>query len=199
MRTVTLLEQTDAALVRQTLCGQTTAYNTLVQRYQRQVYNLAYRMLGNAEDAGDLVQDTFLRAYGALASFRQDASFLTWLYKIASNLCIDHIRSRKTRTALSLDAESAEGREPAADTRSTAPEELAVRGAVSEVVQDAIGNLPERYRVVVVMRHLHDMSVEDIAQALDLPTGTVKTHLFRAREMLRGRLRPVLEMEADGK
>ena len=89
------MEQTDADLVRQTLSGNTSAYNGLVQRYQRQVYNLAYRMLGNAEDAGDLVQDTFLRAYGALSSFRQDASFLTWLYKIASNLCIDQLRSRK--------------------------------------------------------------------------------------------------------
>jgi RNA polymerase sigma-70 factor (ECF subfamily) len=193
------VEQTDADLVRQTLCGTTAAYNGLVQRYQRQVYNLAYRMLGNAEDAGDLVQDTFLRAYGALASFRQDASFLTWLYKIASNLCIDQLRSRKAKGALSLDVELEEGREPAADARTSAPEDAAVRDAVQDVVQRAIMNLPEKYRAVVVMRHLQDMSVDEIARALDLPTGTVKTHLFRAREMLRGRLRSVLEMETDGK
>jgi RNA polymerase sigma-70 factor (ECF subfamily) len=198
-RTVTLVEQNDAELVRQTLCGNTAAYNGLVQRYQRQVYNLAYRMLGNAEDAGDLVQETFLRAYGALASFRQDASFLTWLYKIASNLCIDQLRSRKAKGALSLQVELEEGREPAADPRDCAPEDAAVRGAVQEVVHRAILNLPERYRVVVVMRHLQDMSVDEIARVLDLPTGTVKTHLFRAREMLRGRLRSVLEMETDGK
>ncbi len=198
-RTITLVEQNDADLVRQTLCGNTSAYNGLVMRYQRQVYNLAYRMLGNAEDAGDLVQETFLRAYGALASFRQDASFLTWLYKIASNLCIDQLRSRKARSALSLDVELEEGREPAADSRSCSPEELAIRDSVQEVVQRAISNLPEKYRVVVVMRHLQDMSVEEIAGVLDMPTGTVKTHLFRAREMLRGRLRSVLEMETDGK
>jgi RNA polymerase sigma-70 factor (ECF subfamily) len=198
-RTITLVEQNDADLVRQTLCGHTSAYNGLVMRYQRQVYNLAYRMLGNAEDAGDLVQETFLRAYGALASFRQDASFLTWLYKIASNLCIDQLRSRKARSALSLDVELEEGREPAADSRSCSPEELAIRDSVQEVVQRAISNLPEKYRVVVVMRHLQDMSVEEIAGVLDMPTGTVKTHLFRAREMLRGRLRSVLEMETDGK
>jgi len=198
-RTITLVEQNDADLVRQTLCGNTSAYNGLVMRYQRQVYNLAYRMLGNAEDAGDLVQDTFLRAYGALASFRQDASFLTWLYKIASNLCIDQLRSRKARSALSLDVELEEGREPAADSRSCGPEELAIRDSVQEVVQRAISNLPEKYRVVVVMRHLQDMSVEEIANVLEMPTGTVKTHLFRAREMLRGRLRSVLEMETDGK
>lgn len=198
-RTVTLVEPKDAELVRQTLCGNTAAYNALVQRYQRQVYNLAYRMLGNAEDAGDLVQDTFLRAYGALASFRQDASFLTWLYKIASNLCIDQLRSRKAKGALSLDVELEEGREPAADSRESGPEDNAVRGAVQEVVHRAIMNLPERYRIVVVMRHLQDMSVDEIARALDLPTGTVKTHLFRAREMLRDRLGSVLEMETDGK
>jgi RNA polymerase sigma-70 factor (ECF subfamily) len=74
-----------------------------------------------------------------------------------------------------------------------------VRSAVQDIVHHAIQNLPERYRIVVVMRHLHDMSVEDIARSLDLPTGTVKTHLFRAREMLRGRLGTVLEMETDGK
>ena len=193
------MEQNDADLVRQTLCGTISAYNGLVLRYQRQVYNLAYRMLGNAEDAGDLVQDTFLRAYGALTSFRQDASFLTWLYKIASNLCIDQLRSRKAKSTLSLEVELEEGREPAADIRSTDPEEAAVRGSVQEVVQRAILNLPEKYRAVVVMRHLNDMSVDEIARVLELPTGTVKTHLFRAREMLRGRLRPVLEMETDGK
>jgi RNA polymerase sigma-70 factor (ECF subfamily) len=198
-RTITLVEQNDAELVRQTLCGNTAAYNGLVTRYQRQVYNLAYRMLGNAEDAGDLVQETFLRAYGALASFRQDASFLTWLYKIASNLCIDQLRSRKAKGALSLDVELEEGREPAAESRDCAPEEVAIRDAVQTVVHRAILNLPEKYRLVVVMRHLQDMSVDEIARALDLPTGTVKTHLFRAREMLRGRLRSVLEMETDGK
>ena len=198
-RTITLVEQNDADLVRQTLCGNTSAYNGLVMRYQRQVYNLAYRMLGNAEDAGDLVQETFLRAYGALGSFRQDASFLTWLYKIASNLCIDQLRSRKARSALSLDVELEEGREPAADSRNCSPEELAIRDSVQDVVQRAITNLPEKYRVVVVMRHLQDMSVEEIANVLEMPTGTVKTHLFRAREMLRGRLRSVLEMETDGK
>ena len=198
-RTITLVEQSDAELVRQTLCGQTAAYNGLVLRYQRQVYNLAYRMLGNAEDAGDLVQDTFLRAYSALAKFRQDASFLTWLYKIASNLCIDQLRSRKAKSALSLEVELEEGREPASEDRNNLPEERAIREATQEILHREILNLPEKYRVVVVMRHLQEMSVEEIADALELPTGTVKTHLFRARDMLRGRLRSVLEMETDGK
>jgi RNA polymerase sigma-70 factor (ECF subfamily) len=198
MRTSALvMEQTDAALIRSTLRGETASYNTLVKRYQRQVYNLAYRMLGNADDAGDLVQDTFLRAYGALSSFRQDAVFLTWLYKIASNLCIDQMRSRKSRGALSLDVELEEGREPMAD-RSSSPEDTVIRGAVSDIVQQMVMTLPRKYRIVVVMRHLQGMSIEEIAEQLNLPSGTVKTHLFRAREMLRERLQPVLGMEADG-
>ena len=199
MRTITLVEQNDAELVRETLCGKTAAYNGLVTKYQRQVYNLAYRMIGNAEDAGDMVQETFIRAFSALSKFRQDASFLTWLYKITSNLCIDHLRSRKMKTSLSLDVELEEGREPAADIRSNCPEELVIRDATQEILHREISILPDKYRVALVMRHLQDMSVEEIADALDLPAGTVKTHLFRAREMLRGRLRSVLEMETDGK
>ena len=192
------MEAPDAALVQRTLAGETSAYNCLVQRYQRQVYNLSYRMLNSAEDAADIVQDTFVRAFGALGSFRQDASFLTWLYKIASNLCIDLLRSRRSKSTLSLDLELEEGREPATD-RYLGPEETAVRGAVGEVVHKAVMNLPERYRVVITMRHLRGMSVEEIAQELHLPSGTVKTHLFRAREMLRERLGPVLDIEADGR
>jgi len=192
------MEQTDAALVQRTLRGEVAAYNVLVQRYQRQVYNLVYRMIANAEDAGDLVQETFLRAYGALASFRQDASFLTWLYKIASNLAIDLMRSRRSKGSLSLEVELEEGREPAAD-RASSPEDAVVRGAVGQIVHNAVLNLPAKYRVVVVMRHLQGMSIEEIADQLNIPTGIVKTHLFRAREMLRDRLRPVLDMEADGR
>ena len=194
-----VMEQTDASLVQRTLSGETAAYNVLVQRYQRQVYNLAYRMVGSAEDAGDMVQETFLRAYGALASFRQDASFLTWLYKIASNLCIDHLRSRRSKGALSLEIELEEGREPAATERGYDPEDTAIRSSVSSVVQREVMNLPAKYRIVVIMRHLQGMSVEEIAEQLNLPSGTVKTHLFRARDMLRSRLGPVLDMESDGR
>lgn len=199
MRTITLAEEQDAELVQQTLCGQQSAYNLLVKRYQRQVYNFVYRMLGNAEDAGDLTQDTFLRAYSALRTFRQDASFLTWLFKIASNLCIDLLRSRKSKGALSLDLEAEEGREPAANPRTSDPEEAAMRGALQDIVQRAVLNLPERYRVVIVMRHLQGMSVEEIASSLEMPAGTVKTHLFRGREMLRERLGSLLEVNNDGK
>jgi RNA polymerase sigma-70 factor (ECF subfamily) len=200
MGTVTsVMQPTDAALVRQTLAGDSEGFNLLVKRYQRQVYNLCYRMVGNAEDACDLVQETFLRAYGALATFRQDASFLTWLYKIASNLSIDLLRSRRSKGASSLEEEFEEGREPAASDRTVHPEDAAMRGALAEIVQHEVMNLPERYRVVVVMRHLQGLSIDEIAEALRIPNGTVKTHLFRARDMLRGRIAPLLDMEDGGR
>ncbi len=189
---------TDAALVRRCLRGDLNCYDVLVRRYQRQVYSLLYRMLGSVDDAEDLVQDTFIRAYNALHSFRQDASFLTWLYKIASNLGIDRMRARKSKAAASLEEEIESGREPADSERQTSPEAAAVRNCVSDVVHHEIMMLPERYRRVVLLRHVSDMTIEEIAAELNLPTGTVKTHLFRAREMLRERLRPVLEMESHG-
>ena len=198
MRTLAPLETSDAEYVRQTLCGNTQTFNCLIQKYQRQVYNLAYRMLGNAEDSGDIVQETFIRAYGALGSFRQDANFVTWLYKITSNLCIDQLRSRKNKGTLSLEVELEEGREPAANIRTSSPENVVIRENTRDIIHKAIMNLPEKYRAVVVMRHLHDMSVEEIATALELPSGTVKTHLFRAREMLRERLSSLMDTNADG-
>jgi RNA polymerase sigma-70 factor, ECF subfamily len=187
----------DAALVRRTLAGETSAFNELVRRYQKCVHSLIYRIVANEDDAADLLQETFVRAYRALNSFRQDASFVTWLYRIASNLSIDLIRSRKTRGSLSLDFEIAEGREPAAD-ESCSPEDVLVRGEVSDHVHRAVMGLPDRYRIVIVMRHLQGLRINEIAEALQIPVGTVKTHLYRARELLRQRLGPVLEMEANG-
>lgn len=195
MGTTLIVEENDSDLVQRTLCGDWSAYDQLVKRYQRQIYNFAYRMMGNAEDAQDVSQETFLRAFQALSTFRKDASFLTWLFKIASNLCIDQLRARKSKGTISLDNELEEGREPAADARSSDPEDVVIRGAVQDIVQHAINTLPARYRAVVVLRHLQGMSVEEIAKALELPPGTVKTHLFRAREMLRDRLATALEIK----
>ena len=188
----------DGALVRSALSGDAAAYDVLVKRYQRHVYSLLYRMLGNASDAEDLLQETFVRAYGALSSFRQDASFLTWLYKIASNLAIDLMRARRSHQADSLEEDLELGREPAALDPPCSPEAVAVRETVSEEVHRAIMALPDRYRRVVLLRHVAEMSIEEIAEHLSMPTGTVKTHLFRARELLRQRLRPLLGMDENG-
>jgi len=192
-------EPTDGVLVQRALSGNDAAFNLLVLRYQRQVYSLAYRMLASADDAADIVQETFIRAYGALASFRQDASFLTWLYKIASNLCIDLIRSRYSKRTIPFEADGGDEWDPPATDRTTLPEESALSAAVSDIVHREVLNLPDRYRRVVVMRHLQGQSIDEIAERLGIPSGTVKTHLFRGREMLRERLQAVLGVDSDGR
>lgn len=192
-------EPADGVLVQRTLSGNNAAFNLLVLRYQRQVYSLAYRMLASADDASDIVQETFIRAYGALGSFRQDASFLTWLYKIASNLCIDLIRSRYSKHIVPFETEGGDEWDPPTTARRDQPEECALSGAVGDIVQREVMNLPDRYRRVVVMRHLQGQSIDEIAEQLEIPSGTVKTHLFRGREMLRERLQAVLGVDSDGR
>jgi RNA polymerase sigma-70 factor, ECF subfamily len=181
----------DDDLVRRCLGGDRSAFNQLVERYQRPLYNFCYRMAGNGEDANDLTQDTFVRAYGALARFRPGSNFSTWLFAIANNACIDLVRTRQRRGDVSLDFEVEEGREPA-DKRPQPDVEVA-RGDQAARVQAAVQTLPDKYRAVVVMRHLQDMPVEEIGRIMGLPVGTVKTHLFRGRELLRRRLTGVVE------
>ncbi len=188
------MEWSDADLVQQTLTGKITAYDELVNRYHRPVYQLAYRMLDNREDASDVTQDAFLRAFAALGSYRQHANFLTWLYKITSNVCIDRIRARRGLQPESLEAEREKGFEPAAGMESD-PEMLSIRDDLEDAVGRAVQSLPDRYRVVVVMRYLEGVSVNEIAARLAIPSGTVKTLLYRAREMLRSKLRPLLALE----
>lgn len=188
----------DGVLVRRTLEGDSQAFDLLVRRYERQVYSLLYRLLGVREDAEDLTQQAFIRAYHALSAFRQDASFLTWLYKIASNLSIDLMRTRQAKRTSSIDEALDGGYEPITTDRQDDPEAMAVRGSVDEIVHGAVMELPDRYRIAVLLRHNADMSIDEIAEELGLPTGTVKTHLYRARELLRQRLRPLLEIESNG-
>ncbi len=168
--------------------GHLEEFGDLVSRYQSRLYSMAYRMLHNHEEAEDVVQETFLNVYRALASFKGDR-FSPWIYKIASNLCLDYLRRRRPGN-VSLDAPvGPDGdipREIADGTR--LPEEAALAEALGLDVQRAIDTLPPKYRSVVVLRHVEDLAYEEIAEILVLPLGTVKTRLFRAREMLRVRL-----------
>jgi RNA polymerase sigma-70 factor (ECF subfamily) len=168
--------------------GRLEHFGELLARYQARIYNMAYRMLHSREEAEDITQETFLNVYRALATFKGDR-FSPWVYKIASNLCLDHLRRRRLNT-VSLDApvgpEGDMSREIADETQ--LPEEQALAEALGSDVQKAIDALPPKYRSVVVLRHIEDLAYEEIAVVLALPLGTVKTRLFRAREMLRIRL-----------
>lgn len=164
--------------IEQSLAGDKQAFAQLMQRYTGAVFGLAYRMLGNAQDAEDAVQEIFLRAYSRLDSFDRTRKFSTWLLSIASNYCIDRLRRRRYNW-LTLDdvAFSLASDQPG-------PERSALENERRVAVHDALQRLPENYRLVAVLRYLNDLSYDEIAQVTGLPESTIKTRLYRARAML---------------
>jgi RNA polymerase sigma-70 factor, ECF subfamily len=177
-------------LVSRAASGDQRAFNALVECYQRRLYNYCYRMVGNADDACDVTQEAFVRAYRNIASFRVGEPFLPWLYRIAHNLSIDHLRRRPNN--LSLDVEVEEGREPGGGGNN--PEDAAQENETKRLINAAIADLPPKYRSVMMLRHGQGMPLEEIAEALGLPLNTVKVHLHRAREQMRKRLEHVMEV-----
>ena len=161
----------DQELVQRFKAGREDAFVALMARHERRVYNLAYRMLGAAEDARDATQDAFLSCYRHLAGFRGDAAFSTWLHRIAVNACYDLLRKRPP-TASSLDDR------PEAAGGSIDPAEQA---AAAADVQRALLLVPPEFRAVLIMHEIQDLSVEDVAAALEIPVGTVKSRLHRGR------------------
>ncbi len=177
--------------VDQALRGDRAAFGQLMHRYAGAVYNLAYRMLGNAEDAEDASQEIFLRAYTRLASFDRARKFSTWLLSIGSNYCIDRLRRRRFAWLTLDDAAYAL---PSAEP---GPERSALSHERRERVQQALQRLPENYRLVTVLRYWHDLSYEEIERVTGLPESTIKTRLHRARHMLAAALGPEEQMLWD--
>ncbi|MCL6647985.1 MAG: sigma-70 family RNA polymerase sigma factor [Chloroflexi bacterium] len=159
------------------------AYAVLVERYQTRIYSLCLRLTGSPDDAADLAQETFLRAYRGLKTFRLGARFSPWLYKIAVNLCLNYRKGKATQPALPLHDQLRSGE--------VSPERQAEQQELRAQLLHAVDQLPPNYRAVIVLRHLHDLPYEEIAEALGVPLGTVKTWLFRARERLQQQLAPV--------
>ncbi len=184
-------QATDEELVRRSRQGDEESFAAIVERYQDKIYNLAYRMLGSREEAEDIAQETFLHTYRALESFRLEERFSPWIYKIASNLCLDRLRKLR-HPVVSLDEPvGPEGDIPqqVADWTNS-PDKVYESTEIREDTQAAISALPPKYKVVVVLRHVQDLSYDEMASVLGIPQGTVKTRLFRAREILRRRLSP---------
>ena len=173
---------TDEALAQRALTGR-DAFGHLVSRYADKIFNLAYRMTGDRAQAEDLAQDAFLRAYRGLGGFKPGYAFGAWLYRIALNVCLTHLRRQATAVVEPL----AEDGEAILDETASVTE-LAERREVQQAVQQAILSLPPNYRAVIVLYHLEGRSYDEIAGLLHLPVNTVRTHLHRARAMLRERL-----------
>jgi len=176
-------ELSDDELVRLCLHGEQGAFDALVARHYRGVYNVVYRMLGNLEDAADLTQETFLRVYSRLHTYDVGRSFLGWLRRVATNLCIDHLRQRHAPAA-SLDEQAEAGVQHAADPADS-PQQRLETSETSRRVLAAVQRLPAKQRAVLVLRHVEGLKLEEIAAALHLPLGTVKTLLFRGRHAIR--------------
>ena len=167
--------------------GDSRAFAELVHLYGDKLYQLAYRMTGNRQDAEDVVQETFLRVYRNLDRYDENLKFSTWIYRIASNLCIDRLRKR--RIVYSLDAAGAEREDldgySALPADERTPEHEVVLTETQRAVRQAIETLPVKYRAVMMLRYLQDLSLQEIAEVLELPVTTVMTRVHRAREYLR--------------
>lgn len=177
------VENDDAQMVTASKNGDQDAFSLLVQRYQRRVFNLVFRMLQDYEEASEVTQEAFLAAWQGLPGFRGEARFSTWLYRISYNCALKQLETRKRDKALqtALQAEQTfEGEDP----KNALLEMLDNQ----EMVQEQLSQLPPKYRIVLILRHLQDMTYEEMAEVLTMPVGTIKTHLFRARNLLKERL-----------
>ena len=185
-------EQDDVTLVSACQVGDQDAFALLVQRHQRFVFNLVFRMLGHYEEADEVTQETFLAAWQGLPGFRGNARFSTWLYRIAYNCALKQLEQRKRDQALQLAIQVEQ-----ADQRINNDERIGAEIEAHDhqtIVREHLSKLPAKYRIVLVLRHLQEMTYEEMAEILTLPIGTIKTHLFRARNLLKERL-GVLEHE----
>jgi RNA polymerase sigma-70 factor (ECF subfamily) len=178
--------RTDEELVEACQAGEASAFDVLVGRWEDRIRGAAYRFLGSEEEARDVAQEAFLKAYRSLAGFKREARFSSWLYQIATNLCRDRLRRRKTRATVSL--EELEGAGPAmVETRPGAHDLLLARD-LARAVRLAVESLPAEQREVVILKEYQDLTFLEIAQALDVPVSTVKTRLYRGLGHLRRRL-----------
>ena len=179
---------TDEELVAKSMAGDADSFNQLVLRWERPIYALAYRVIGRDEDARDVAQETFLRAFRALPGFKGQAKFSSWLYRIALNLCRDWIR-RKKRTPVVDMPEGVDIVELAAEQGPMESiEDLVARQEMSRIVAEGMKLLPEEQRTAIVLKEYHGLTFQEIADQLNCPLSTVKTRLYQGLSVLRRRL-----------
>ncbi len=179
-------EQDDAQLVKASQHGNQDAFAFLVQRHQRLVFNVVLRMLQDYEEASEITQETFFAAWQGLPSFRGEARFATWLYRIAYNCALKQLERRKRERSLQAAMEAEQILEEL--NKEKQAEDILELRARQAMVREQMEKLPAKYRSVLVLRHLQEMTYEEMADILSMPIGTIKTHLFRARHLLKERL-----------
>ena len=192
----------DLNLVQRVKNGDKEAFNLLVLKYQRKVGRLVRRLVSNSDEADDVVQDAFIKAYRALPQFRGDSAFYTWLYRIAVNTAKNHLVSRGKRpislSELASNDPSEESFEPPDVTvDNNTPEAELMSRQVAEAVNRSVAALPEELRTALCLREIDGLSYEEIAEAMNCPIGTVRSRIFRAREAVAAELRPLLNVAPD--
>lgn len=175
----------DELLVAMAQKGDLKAYEDLVRRYQHKVFNLASKMLNNREDALDLAQEIFIQVYLALPGFRGESIFSTWVYRVASNKCLDFLRKKKVEKNKIIS--SYEENVQIGDSRDS-PEDLVIRREESRRVREALDGLPRNYRIVIILHHYQQLRYKEIAEVLNQPVKTVATRLYRAKLILKKKL-----------
>lgn len=184
----------DTLLVKRALEGDQNAFVRLKEKYHEAIYNLIYRMIHEKDEVEDLTQEAFIKAFMSLSSFNDEYAFSTWLYKIATNNCIDYIRRKRLQTfSIDKPIESKDSDFAFELPDSTyEPDREMISRQRRKLLEEAINSLPPKYRQVIILRHQEEKEYQEIAELLNLPLGTVKAHIFRAREMLNKYLRDKL-------
>lgn len=176
---------TDGELIIKAIAGREDGFEELVRRYQRPITSYVYRMLGNYDASLDVTQEIFIKVYNSMARYSSEYKFSTWLYKIAHNASIDYLR-RNSVNQQSLEAENKDGSyELQIESKRLSPEQERERSEWRTEIESVVKCLPAGYRELIVLRHSQDLSYDEIAEITNLPLGTVKNRLFRAREMMR--------------
>lgn len=186
---------TDQVLIERIQSGDKQAFNLLVIKYQNKVCNLISRYVNNQSDVADVAQETFIKAYRAIPSFRGESAFYTWLYRIAVNTAKNHLVALGRRPpATDVDAEEAEYFETGSALKEISnPENLTLSNELKEVVFNAIEALPEDLKTAMTLRELDGLSYEEIADVMECPVGTVRSRIFRAREAVEKKIQPLLQ------
>ncbi len=190
----------DQQLVERAQRGDKRAFELLVEKYQRKLGRLLARFIRDPAEVEDVTQEAFIKAYRALPAFRGDSAFYTWLYRIGINTAKNYLMAlgRRAPTSTEVEAEDAEGFEDGDQLRDiNTPESMLLSKEIAETVNATIEGLPEELRTAIQLREIEGMSYEDIARVMDCPIGTVRSRIFRAREAIAERLRPLLDTRKD--
>lgn len=175
----------DSDLVLRVISGREDGFEELVRRYQRPIAAYVYRMVGDYDSALDLTQEVFIKVYGSLERYRSEYKFSTWIYKIAHNAAVDHLRRYSTREQALVGESDGTTYDLPIESGKPTPEQESERRERRAEIEAVVDQLPPAYRELVVLRHSHDLSYDEIAEVTALPLGTVKNRLFRAREVMR--------------